>query len=252
MKHKHIRRAGRVVTGVIYSVATLQDGQRERAEKVQMSSAAREAINLRYSWEKLELLFAGNFGKRDFFLTNTYDDAHYPANRAAAVKRIKRFLAKLRAVRKARGQTLKYIYVTEQLSSEGGRLHHHIVINGTGGDYDEIRSLWEDGSVDIEPLDVSGGYEDLARYMTKEPRDCGRVEVGARTWVPSLGLTKPEVEKGEAPDNMTLSAPPGAIYLKPPVTHRGEYSEYTYIKYLLPEKEVKEKEKPPARWTRRK
>ena len=48
----------------------------------------------------------------------TYDDEHLPANRQAAVKRVRKMLPQLRAVRKSRGQELKYIYVTEQLSSE--------------------------------------------------------------------------------------------------------------------------------------
>ena len=252
MKRKHIRRAGRVVTGVVYSVATLQDGPRQRAEKVQMTSAAREAINLRYSWEKLELSLAGNFGRRDLFITLTYSDACLPLTRAEAVKRIKRFLTRLRGRRKGRGQCLKYIYVTEQLSSEGGRLHHHLVINGTGDDYAEICELWSEGIVEIEPLDVADGYEALAKYMTKEPREVGKVDVGARTWTPSLGLNKPEVDKGEVDDNMVLAAPPGAVYLKPPVSFRGEYSEYCYVKYLLPERNEKEEDKPPARWEKRK
>lgn len=237
-KRKRIITAGRLVIGVAYTVATLQDTPKQRADKTQMSTAAREAINLRYSWQKLEVLLAANFTKHDLFVTLTYDDDHIPINREEAVKRVKKWITKLRAARKLRGQPLKYIYVTEQLSSEGGRLHHHLVVNGTGDDYETIRSLWEWGSdVEIAPLEVGGnddGYADVAKYLTKEPRVCGKVEVGARTWVPSVGLKRPKPVTEELQDNETLTAPPGAYILSAPAPSRNEFGEFVYIKYLLP------------------
>ena len=238
MKRKKVITAGRLVIAVAYTVAGLQDGPKARADKVQMSTAAREAINLRYSWQKLEVLLAANFSSKDLFVTLTYADDLYPVSRAESVKRVKRFLAKLRAARKLKGQPLKYVYVTEQLSSEGNRLHHHLVINGTGDDYETIRSLWEWGSdVEISPLEVGGnddGYADVAKYLTKEPRECGKAEVGARTWTPSLGLVRPKPEAADMADNETITAPPGAYIISAPTPSRNEYGEYVYIKYLLP------------------
>lgn len=237
-KRKKMIQAGRLVIGVAYTVASMRDGPKERADKAQMTSAAREAINLRYSWQKCEVLLAANFTSKDLFVTLTYDDGHLPATREVAVKCMKRWIAKLRAARKLRGEVLKYIYVTEQLSSEGGRLHHHIVINGTGNDYEDIRSLWEYGDgVDIKPLEVGGnddGYEVVAKYLTKEARVCGKTEVGVRTWTPSLGLTRPKPEVSELADNETISAPPGAYILSAPAPSRNEFGEFVYIKYLLP------------------
>lgn len=239
-KRKKIITAGRLVIGVSYSVATLQDGPRERAEKTQMSSAAREAINLRYSWQKLEVVLADNFGSKDLFVTLTYDDDHLPADRAGAVKLLRKFIRNLRAARKLRGEAVKYIYVTEQLSSEGGRLHHHMVLNGTGHDLEEIVSLWPYGTdIDVQPLDVGGddnNYEAVAKYLTKEPSEVGKTEVGARNWTPSLGLSHPKPETSVMSDNETLCAPPGAHILSAPTPSRGEYSEFVYIKYLLPKK----------------
>lgn len=239
-KRKRLITAGRLVIGVSYSMATLKDGPRERAEKLQYSSAARDAINLRLSCQKLEVILAANFTKRDLFVTLTYDDEHLPVNRAEAVRCLRRFLAKLRSIRKRRGQALKYIYVTEQLSAEGGRLHHHLVINGTGADVEEIRSLWPHGSeVQVDPLEVGGnddGYGIVAKYLTKEPAEVGKTEIGARNWTPSLGLIHPKPETEDMSDNETLCAPPGAYILKPPAPSRGEYSEFVYIKYLLPER----------------
>lgn len=226
--------------GVAYTVAGLQDGPKSRGDKTQMSSAAQEAINLRYSWQKCEVLLAANFTKRDLFVTLTYDDDHLPATRDEAVKCVKRWISKLRASRKLRGENLKYIYVTEQLSAEGGRLHHHVVLNGTGNDYEEIRSLWECGeNVESKHLDVGGnddGYEVLAKYLTKEPRVCGKIDVGARSWTPSLGLIHPKPEVSVLADNETIAAPPGAYILSAPAPSRNEFGEFVYIKYLLPAK----------------
>ncbi|MBC5736091.1 rolling circle replication-associated protein [Lawsonibacter faecis] len=229
--------AGRLVIGVSYTVAALQDSPKARADKTQMSSAAQELINLRYSWQKCEVLLAANFTGKDLFVTLTYDEANLPPTRAAAVERMKKFIAKLRSARKLRGEPTKYIYVTEQLSSEGGRLHHHMVLNGTGDDYDTIRSLWEWGEVEIKPLEVGGnddGYEVVAKYLTKEPRECGKADVGARTWTPSLGLIRPKPEVSNMADNETITAPPGAYILCAPAPSRNEFGEFVYIKYLLP------------------
>lgn len=232
-KRRKIMTAGRLVRGVIYTGSSPLDGQRERAEKLQMSSAARDRMNLKKSWEKLEMVLAANYSYRDLHVTLTYREGSLPQNRAAAVKLLKKFLTQLRAHRKARGQPLIYIYVTEDKHGDA-RLHHHIVINSTGEDYEIIRSLWLYGdNIDFEPVGTPG-YTVLAQYLTKEPREYGKPEVGARTWTPSLGMRKPEVETGYVPDNMTLTAPPGAVILD-----RGEgglgYSSFLYIKYLLPE-----------------
>ena len=93
-----------------------------------------------------------------------------------------------------------------------GRIHHHLVLNGTEKDYELIRSLWVNGSnVEIDYVDVYG-YEELARYLTKEARESGSPN-SARTWVPSMGLAHPTTESDWVDDNLTLAAPPGAIIL---------------------------------------
>ena len=182
--------AGRLVVVGCYTIPTPRSTERERKALREISSAAQMTINANRSWQRLELLLAANFGRRDLHVVLTYDDEHLPANRQAAVQRVRKMLPQLRAVRKSRGQELKYIYVTEQLSSEGGRLHHHMVVNGTGADLDVLRSLWPYGEVELETLDTWQGYEALAKYLTKEPRELGKPEVGARNWAASIGLAR--------------------------------------------------------------
>ena len=218
--------AGRLVVVGCYTIPTPRSTERERKALREISSAAQMTINANRSWQRLELLLAANFGRRDLHVVLTYDDEHLPANRQAAVQRVRKMLPQLRAVRKSRGQELKYIYVTEQLSSEGGRLHHHMVVNGTGADLDVLRSLWPYGEVELETLDTWQGYEALAKYLTKEPRELGKPEVGARNWAASIGLTKPKVESEIVKDNLTVAAPPRAIKQSPPPPLRKHLGEF--------------------------
>lgn len=221
--------AGRLVVVGCYTIPTPRSTERERKALREISSAAQMTINANRSWQRLELLLAANFGRRDLHVVLTYDDEHLPANRQAAVQRVRKMLPQLRAVRKSRGQELKYIYVTEQLSSEGGRLHHHMVVNGTGADLDVLRSLWPYGEVELETLDTWQGYEALAKYLTKEPRELGKPEVGARNWAASIGLTKPKVESEIVKDNLTVAAPPGAVILSAPPPVRNEFGEFVLL-----------------------
>lgn len=239
--------AGRLVSGVCYTVATRQDPETARTAKQRMSTEAQERINLRRAWQKLEMLLAANFGPGDLHVVLTYEDDHLPKDRGAAVKLLRKLLGLLRRHRKARGQILKYIYVTEQLSAEGGRLHHHLILNGTGTDLEVLRSLWPHGQVELERLDTWQGYEALAKYLTKEPREVGRAQAGAKAWTSSMGLAKPKVVSESVPDNVTIAAPAGAIILDRREEH-NEFGDYLYLKYLLPNrKEEKKGTRPPRR-----
>lgn len=144
------------------------------------------------------------------------------------------------AARRARGQPTRYIYVTEG-GCPGGRLHHHLVLNGTGEDLEEVRRLWIYGSnVEMTRLKFDRGhtYEDLAAYLTKEPREWGHPQVGERTWTPSLGLDRPEPQTERVPDCVTLTAPPEAEVLANEGPVRNGYGEFAWIKYMLPKSDT--------------
>ena len=228
--------SGRLVYAVVYTAPTAGDSPRQRAQKRQASTAAREKLNARTSFQKLERTLAANFDDGDLFLTLTYDDKHLPDGREAAVRRIRSFLSRLRKARKERGQLLHYIYVTEGCNP-GGRLHHHVVLNATGDDLEEIRRLWIYGdNLELRRLTFHRDhtYEDLASYLTKEPREWGHPQVGERTGTPSLGLAHPEPETETVPDCVTLSAPPEADILSREGPVVNGYGEFAWIKYLLP------------------
>lgn len=232
-KRKSIRTAGRLVTGVVYTVSSRRDTEPERAAKTNVSSMAREKLNLRRSWQKLEQVLAANFTYSDLHLTLTYNAESLPEYRDEARKKLKKFIRRLREKRKSEtGEALLYIYVTEGNHGHH-RLHHHMVINGTGNDIETIRELWTFGAVRYTLIGEIG-YTKLAQYLTKEPRDGWRAKVGERTWTPCKGLNHPKADQGWVPDNFSLCAPPGAQILFNESV-QNQFGEFAFIKYLLPQ-----------------
>lgn len=229
-KRKKTITAGRLVLVTMASMPLPRDPDHVRAEKSRCMTAARAKLNLKQSCQKLELLLAANFDSRDYYITLTYDDTHLPSSRPAAKKIIQKYIKQLRAHRRARNQDLKYIYVTEGLHGSK-RLHHHIVVNGYD-DIDDIQSLWTYGAIKSMHIDLRQ-VADLARYLTKEPRD-GIPQNGKRCWTPSLNLVKPATQSEIVSDDLCLMAPKGAIILERE-EKQTEFGEYVYIKYFVPD-----------------
>ena len=234
-------RAGRIVRAVVYDQPLATDEPRIRAAKSRHSSAAREKLNAKASWEKCEAAMAANFDRRDLWVTLTYTEA--PPTREAAMRCLGTFLRLLRSSRTGRGASLRYIKNAEHLTDDGseGRWHHHLVVNAAGGDYEEIRGLWSKwgDNVDFEPLlDGTMDYEARARYLCKE-----RPPLGKQAWTPSRGLKRPVRTSELVDDALTLAPPPGAIILDRDQKDNA-WGSFSYIKYLLPYKE------PPRRGAR--
>ena len=229
-KRKKTITAGCIVKTILYTAPEPRDGERARAEKSRMTTAAQKAMNDKTARCRLEMLLAANFVGRDIFLTLTYRDADLPSKRAEAVKKVRKFIKQLREHRKARGQVLKYVYTTEGKHG-AGRLHHHLVINATERDIEVIRSLWPYGDM-IDLVYVRDrDYDTLARYMTKESVE-GR-PVGAQMWTRSRNLEQPVVESCFVPDDTALAVPPGCFVLERE-EKATEYGCYSYIKYRVP------------------
>lgn len=233
-------RAGRLVTAVLYTQATASDEPQVRQAKQKVSSEARQRLNHKASWQKMEQLMAANFDREDLFVTLTYRDEDLPHSREQAQRRLCAFLRELRQARAIRGEELRYIKCTEHIRDDGseGRWHHHLVINGTGCDYEELRAVWlNDGDdVDVQPLLDSGwDYAGRARYMCKE-----KPPVGKQTWTPSRNLQRPERRSEMVDDALTLTAPPGAVVIETQQVDNG-WGSYVYLKYLLPYRPQKPK-----------
>lgn len=235
-------RAGRLFFGVAYTQARASDPPQVRAAKAKATTAARRLVNLRRAWQKLMLLLGANFGTRDLVVTLTYDDDHLPATRKAANANMAKYLVLLRRAYRQKGRELRYIYCTES-RHEAGRWHHHLVI--PAADYETIRSLWTYGdNTEIGTIDAYG-YEELAKYITKEARE-PNASVGARSWSSSRNLERPLRESELVADYVTLSPPPGAVVLGRD-SMVNEWGSYEYLSCLLPEAPPPRKTRPPRR-----
>lgn len=228
-KFKKIIVAGPLVVETVYPAPNPRDSAGVRAGKKALSSEAQRRMNLKYAYQKLELEIAANFGVGDLYATFTYDDDHLPSSRKEANNRVALFMRRLRAARKAAGQELRYIYVTEHKHGDG-RWHHHILINATGDDFKQIRELWGQGGIEFIKLriDRDKNYETLARYLCKEQRD----KVGLRLWSGSRNLHKPERECFRVPNDTPLTPPENAMVLTDSGDVRTAYGHFRYIKYL--------------------
>lgn len=243
-------RAGRLVYSVVYTQAMSSDTEKARAAKNKCSSLARQKLNFVACYKKLQLLIAANFTRNDLYITFGFDDAHLPPNRKEAKKIIQKFFDRVRAMRKANGEELKYIYAIHELQDDGSRrLHFHMIINSTQGqkDFEMIRSLWECGSnIEINEICKTEYYHhddflELAQYLVRERNpDAPLTAVGDKGFVGSRNLDKPVRTSEMVDDGLTVCAPPGSFILDTD-TKSNEYGQYAYISYLLPEERTPKK-----------
>lgn len=236
--------AGPLVYESIYPLPNPRDSRAVRKGKKELTSSAQQRMNLKYQWQKLELLLAANFRKGDIVLTLTFDDAHLPESRAETMTRVKQFLKKLRELRRPWGAPTKYIYVVEHNHcredpcftpvelAQQGRYHIHMVLNSTGSDYGDIKESWGLGLIEMHPLELTRErtYESLARYLCKELPDY----VGARKFIPSRGLVHPEPDCQIVDSSETLVPPKGATVYDNTGTVSTVYGRYQFVKYLWP------------------
>lgn len=239
-RYKRIQ-AGRLVREVLWTPVFPGDTPRQRAEKSRMTTAARKRVNLRCAWEKLKLILAANFDLCHIHVILTYAPECLPPNREAARRMVRKSIVKLREAVRRRGGELRYVYNNEGLHS-GGRIHHHLVVNLGQADLELIQEIWPYGMVRWGGTIDEYGYAALAQYLTKEARDEG-LPNGARSWVPSKNLNKPEESPAEwVPNNVRLAPPTNAHVLEKD-EKINEFGQYCYIEYLLPE--------PPKQWRTR-
>lgn len=205
--------AGPVKEILIYPHVERKDSPEARAKKEALSNAAKHAQNRRASSRAAYLLAVANFFPWDYHATLTCDNDHQFMNRGETLEGMRKFVRVLRKQRRRRGKDLRYIYVIECLHGLG-RYHVHVFINSTGDrarDEEEIRSLWEYGSIVHVETIGSRGFKELAEYVTKE-----RPPVGARSFIASQNLKRP-VEERRVIDKLDmglLDAPEGYIELE--------------------------------------
>lgn len=174
------------------------------------STIKRELQNQKTSFLKLELLLYENFNLDDWFVSLTYDSNHLPSNWRVALKKMPYFLTKVRTRRKKAGLSYSYLYVNECLHGDK-RPNHHLVIKKGPESKELLEELWGNGFIDVVTIGDFGGFQVVAKYMTKEPKEKGKPRVGQRMWNPSHGLSQPIAIDAVVPDNFILTEPPGAV-----------------------------------------
>ncbi len=139
--------------------------ERKRIREVTAEQIAR--TNCNNAQRKLEMLMAANFEPEDLMITATYRDADLPESAEVTRRRLGKVFAQLRAYRKARGlPDLKYIYVLEGRHGDH-RPHAHIILNAVGGDLELFKSLWIWGD-DVQLSYIrERGYDGWAGYLTR-------------------------------------------------------------------------------------
>lgn len=230
--------AGGIQIAALYNRCSAWDTPKQRQAKHQASSAAQRRMNQIYSYQKLELMLAKNFPTpgSGLVVVLTHDDQHMPKDRREAQQRFKYFLQKLRRARKAAGLPEPVVFwAPEILTSASGRWHQHIVLDNTGQDLDMIRRCWIYGSdVEAEKLRVDGekNHETLAKYMTKELRECQEYEArpGLHGWSCTRNALRPEVETMTVPDDYELEPPADSTVLLDE-RKSTEWASYRVIKY---------------------
>lgn len=205
-----------------------RDGPDCRAAKKKAQSEAQSRFNQKSSAEKLEFLLAANFRRGDLVVVLTYADDKNVNFREDTMPLLKAFRKKMSQRRKTKCQPFVCVWNIES-RHEKGRYHHHMVINSTGDDIDDLRAAWPYGNVHIEALrvDKEKNYATQARYMCKEYPDY----VGQRTWSHTMNCKKPEMESYAVSDDTVIDIPEGAIVLED-VTWSNQYTSFRYVKYI--------------------
>ncbi len=163
----------------IYPVFGLSGKRRGRCKP---TSEIQEKINQRNAEKKLVRLVHTNFTEKDIALHLTHRE-HVTAEEAR--RALQNYLRRVKRAWKERGlPALKYISCTE-FGGEGGRVHHHLIVNG-GLSRDELEELWGLGYANSKRLQFGEeGVAALTHYMAKSHEFYKR-------WNASRNLIKPE------------------------------------------------------------
>lgn len=140
----------------------------KRKKKTKATPEQVRKQNQKLREKKVRRLLKANFQEGDLWVTLKYQKGRRKP--VCEVKRdFKRFISSLRGKYQRRGHPLKFIYRME-IGKRGG-IHIHMVVNRIrGADSDVlIQESWKHGRASFTSIYDSGGYEDLAAYITKLP-----------------------------------------------------------------------------------
>lgn len=140
----------------------------KRKKKIKATPEQIRKQNQKNREKYVRRIIKANFEPGDLWIT-----LKYPAKTKKPLQEVKRdfknFIESLRGKYKRRGQPLKYVYRLE-VGKKGG-IHIHMVVNRIRGEDTDllIQKSWPHGRVNYTSIYESGGYEELAAYITKMP-----------------------------------------------------------------------------------
>ncbi len=166
-----------------------------RANKAAKTNKAQKEVNKRNAGLLLDRIVALNFVEH-IDLKIVLDYFFAPLTAEEAQKHISDWIKLYRKECRKRGVEPKSIYIPNWLTKTGRpskRPHNHVVVTACGMDMYEILKLWPHGRTHVEPLQPDKfGVIGLSRYLTEHLH-------GAKRWVGSRNLIKPEPEYPSKP-----------------------------------------------------
>lgn len=145
-------------------------------KRAKRKKASPEQMKRQNQWnreKKMRRLIKANFAEGDLWQTLKYPKG-VRKSYAQVMKDLEKYRDRMRRIYKKKGQPYKWISRIE-IGSRGG-IHAHMITNRLNApDADLIaQRTWEEitgGRINHATLYTEGGYEKLARYITKKPND---------------------------------------------------------------------------------
>lgn len=141
-----------------------------RATKKQATPEQIKKQNQQNRERNMRRLIKANFSEGDLWTT-----LKYPAGTKKSVfeviKDLKRFITNMRREYKKKNVPFKWIYRIE--IGEKGGVHIHFLLNRLQGEATDvlIQKKWKYGRVFYTGIYEAGGYEQLASYIVKQPKE---------------------------------------------------------------------------------
>lgn len=239
---KEICMAGKILEVRKYYTLRYNCKGEKREGRCKHTCECQQKVNRRNAERTLRRLMNANFtDNTGMLVTLTYLPKNRPENSAQMQNDMRNFLKMLRKKFKARGETLKYIYVKEL--GKKGAAHIHILMSVC--DIRELRECWKKGSARADALWSKGDYTNIAKYFIKYAAKTEETEgrlIGKR-WNASRNLKQPVVIKKIVQANtfsQRISEKKG--YQLDPTSVREGYTEFgfKYFSYVMRKMESKE------------
>ncbi len=199
--------SGRKVEHYIYSKPIRVDFNRGVVVTRSDTAELKRSDNLLRAQRRVRQLIWANVGEYTKFLTLTY------AETVLEVEQFKKDFDAFRKSMQRKGYKFKYLYVLERQKLRGvkegneGCLHCHMVIfNDEFIPWEEIKSSWHRGSIDIHILDglrvvdnkkKDEKIQDLGAYVSKYITKDYVASSNNRVYTCSIGLNQPVEERLE-------------------------------------------------------